>query len=200
METGQNQWMGPSDAAHFLSMFLPESSSSTDNFCEERNIFTCPWMASRSGVESGSCLTDHSNTAQQLGQEVKKAASRCKCWGGTEVKRMRCLRIELSLLPQLNVLLHGQGTWESSGWFLRRRVLKAGTQHRYWGARTGQGQEEPSSFCLGTMHLVATQRKAWEGSAGDQVADYRDCLDDRSIHLITRYNTGNVFHDRIILT
>ena len=71
---------------------------------------------------------------------------------------MQCLQIELSLLPQLNVLLHGQGTWESSGWFLRRRVLKVGAQHRYWGARTGQEQEEPSSFCLGTMHLVAMQR------------------------------------------
>jgi hypothetical protein len=63
---------GPGGAANFLSLFPPEVSSI--NFCEGRNIFTCPWMAFMSGVEGGSCLTAPSNAAQQLGQEVKKAA------------------------------------------------------------------------------------------------------------------------------
>lgn len=61
---------GPRDAADFLSLFLPEVSPT---LCEGRNIFTCPWMASMSGVEGGSCLTAPSNAAQQLGQEVEAA-------------------------------------------------------------------------------------------------------------------------------
>lgn len=71
--TGQNHWMSPSDSTHFQSMFIPKGS--LDNLCEGRNIFTYLWMVSRSRVEGGNGLTAHDSTAQQLGQEVKKAAS-----------------------------------------------------------------------------------------------------------------------------
>ena len=142
---------GPRGAANFLSLFPPEVSSI--NLCEGRNIFTCPWMAFMSGVEGGSCLTAPSNAAQQLGQEVKKAAWCWNCRGRIEVKRLQCLSMALCLMFQLNVLHHWQGTWESGGVRegLKRRVIKAVAQYRFWWGRTGQEQKNASPIVLGNQ-------------------------------------------------
>lgn len=108
---------GPLGCCTFPSMLLLEDSSS--NLCEKRNSFTCPWMAFRSGVEGGSCLTAHGNTAQQLGQEVKKAGSHRNCQGGIEVKRLQLLQIEFTLLPTWMASTSNWGIQGSKRWFSR---------------------------------------------------------------------------------
>lgn len=156
--------MGLSDATPF--MFLLESSS--DNLCERRNILTYLWMASRCGVAGGSCLTAHGNTAQQLGQEVKKATPCWDCRGGIEVRRMPCLQAEFNLLPRLDVLYQRWPSGRARAGFLRRRVLlKAVVQCTYWCIKTAQRQENvsartPSSQCSGMLCQLAS------GGAGQE--------------------------------
>lgn len=155
--------------------------------------FTCLWMASKSGVEGGSCLTAHGNTLQQLGQEVKKAALRWNCWSGTEVKRMPYLQGKFSLLPWRNVLYHRGPFGRAGGGFLRRRVLfKAMVQCRYWCTGQCKGkrisvQRTPPSLCFRTVCLVVT----WDCWVGDQGADDNDCLGDRLYTFASVRNSDN---------
>lgn len=81
--------------------------------------------------------------------------------GGTEVKRIRCLKIEFSLLPQLDVLYHRLGHLGEQGWLSseEKSFPKLWLDVDTCVREQVRSKRVPSSLCLGTACLPAMRRE-----------------------------------------